>query len=457
MATIRKRRRSKRDVWLVDYLDGAGVRHRLTAKTREQAEGLLAEKITESRQAQPVDSTDRNITLAEYGARWLAAAASELKPRTVASYDQLFRLHIEPTLGALKLREIQRAHVKNLLTQKRQAELSKNTVRLIRACLSTMLAEALDDGLLKANPAVSASRRRGRNADSITIAERHQAIRPFSEDELAAFLEAAKVDKPKRQFRKAAPHGSDQYALFLTLARTGIRPGEAFALTWEDLDFSRREILIERTLSAGQVGSTKTGRARRVDMSRELTATLAELYKRREQQTLERGWGEVPQTVFVNDRGLALDESRVRKRFARILKTAKLSGHRVYDLRHTFATSLLTRAPITYVAAQLGHAKPTTTLQWYAHWLPRADDKGFVDSLDGPVLPQKTGTDGDGLDSVPFTSAPRHQFGTDLPSEVQSPPAAEVNPSNLKDVFGATRRIRTDDLLITNQLLYQLS
>jgi hypothetical protein len=34
-----------------------------------------------------------------------------------------------------------------------------------------------------------------------------------------------------------------------------------------------------------------------------------------------------------------------------------------------------------YVAAQLGHTKPTTTLQWYAHWLPRAD-KHWVDALD---------------------------------------------------------------------------
>src|ERR1700746_1131189 len=80
-----------------------------------------------------------------------------------------------------------------------------------------------------------------------------------------------------------------------------------------------------------------------------------------------------------------MDESRVRKRFAFALKRAGLSGHRVYDLRHTFATMLLARGvPITYVAAQLGHAKPTTTLQWYAHWLPR-NDKNFVDSLDRSV------------------------------------------------------------------------
>ncbi len=61
---------------------------------------------------------------------------------------------------------------------------------------------------------------------------------------------------------------------------------------------------------------------------------------------------------------------------------AKLPRFRLYDRRHTFATHLLAEgAPTTYVAAQLGHAKPTTTLAFYAHWLPRGD-KRFIDRLE---------------------------------------------------------------------------
>jgi integrase len=69
-----------------------------------------------------------------------------------------------------------------------------------------------------------------------------------------------------------------------------MRPGEALALKWSDLDLSNREVLMERTLSAGVIGTTKTGRSMRVDMSLELRAALSRLYLERERSCwLESG------------------------------------------------------------------------------------------------------------------------------------------------------------------------
>ena len=413
-------KRKDRDTWVADYRDAAGVRRRLTANSRQEAEQLLAEKVKESREGSPVELLAEDVSLAEYAERWIVNAATRLKGRTILSYAQLLRLHILPVLGHRRMREVHRLHAKALLAEKRESGLSKNTVRLIRACLSAMFAEALDDGLVKANPAALASRRRGAAADGISHTERHAAIRPFSEAELADVLVAARQDD----------HGYG--ALFLSLARTGMRPGEALALKWEDIDLGERELLVERALSAGLVGTTKTGHVRRIDISQELAAELSRLCIAREKQTLESGWSEVPEWVFCNSRGGLLDESRLRKRFARAMKRAGLSGHRLYDLRHTFATLLLARGvPITYVAAQLGHARPTTTLQWYAHWLPR-NDKSFVDSLDQPV------------DKVGTKSWHQNQ---------------EVGRGSEKlfDFTGGPSETRTPDPLIKSQLLYQLS
>ena len=95
---------------------------------------------------------------------------------------------------------------------------------------------------------------------------------------------------------------------------------------------------------------------------------------------------------------------------------AGLPRHRLYDLRHTSATHLLADgAPITYVAAQLGHRKPTTTLAFYAHWIPRGD-KTYIDRLAAARL-------------------------------------TDMSDANLLETSGAGGGSRTRDLLITNQLL----
>ena len=64
------------------------------------------------------------------------------------------------------------------------------------------------------------------------------------------------------------------------------------------------------------------------------------------------------------------------------MRRAGISGHMLYDLRHTFASRLLAKnKPITYVAAQVGHANAGVTLKYYARWIPTGD-RSFVDSLD---------------------------------------------------------------------------
>ena len=82
MASIWRRRRAKQDVWILDYRDPAGRRHRLTAPTKGAAENLFAERVRD-RQHPTLLSPDREITLAEYASRWLEVIASEISPRTL--------------------------------------------------------------------------------------------------------------------------------------------------------------------------------------------------------------------------------------------------------------------------------------------------------------------------------------------------------------------------------------
>jgi integrase len=97
-------------------------------------------------------------------------------------------------------------------------------------------------------------------------------------------------------------------------------------------------------------------------MSIGLAAALQRLRAERTAETVRRGWGELPPWLFCSEAGTALDLSNVTKAWRRVLKRAGLPGYRLPDLRHTFATGLLAEGvPIIYVAAQLGHTKPTPT------------------------------------------------------------------------------------------------
>ena len=238
----------------------------------------------------------------------------------------------------------------------------------MKAALSVMLSDATDDGIIAANPALQLGRRKASRADKLSPAERLQKVRPMTWEQRDAFLEAA---KPLRRY----------YPLFATLAKTGLRPGEAFALRPGDLDFGARTLRVERAVSLGRLKPTKTYEERAVDVSPDLLRTIQQHLTWLKGEALKRGTGE-PEWLFPNEDGKLMDESRVRKAFKRALKNAKLPEFRVYDLRHTYASLLLAeRAPITYVAEQLGHANLSTTLRYYAKWIPSRGQR-WADVLD---------------------------------------------------------------------------
>jgi integrase len=76
--------------------------------------------------------------------------------------------------------------------------------------------------------------------------------------------------------------------------------------------------------------------------------------------------------VFATGKGTPLDaQNVVNRHFKPLLKRAGLPDARWHDLRHTFATLLLSRGTHpTYVQKSLGHASVQLTLDRYSHWMP---------------------------------------------------------------------------------------
>ena len=269
-----------------------------------------------------------------------------------------------------RLDQITRQDLRDLIAAKREAGLAWNSVRNLICPLRELLNHAVDDGVLAASPATRLGKLNKRPA------ERSQDTNPFTREELRLYLDTA---------RQHFPH---TYPFFLTLARTGLRLGEALALQWEAIDWQGGflEVRYAYCHTSRRLQTPKNGKTRRVDMSRQLTEILKTLLTERKKDTLKNGWGEVPSWVFVNEAGGMIDGDNLRQRVHRgILKKAGLRHVRLHDLRHTFASLLIQNGEsLAYVKEQLGHHSIQITVDTYGHLVP-GGNRQAVDRLDDPV------------------------------------------------------------------------
>jgi integrase len=126
---------------------------------------------------------------------------------------------------------------------------------------------------------------------------------------------------------------------------TGMRISEILGLRWENVDFARRFMVIERS---------KNGRSRKVPMNSEVLRVLA---------GLQRNGGEF---IFSKERSSGPLRS-VRTAFLNALKKAKIANVRFHDLRHTFATNLVMNGvDLVTVKEILGHSEIAMTVR-YSH------------------------------------------------------------------------------------------
>jgi len=313
---------------------------------------------------------DPRITLGAYADRWLEHVKPVLKPATYRSYAGALALHVPAVVKTLRVRQLTLGHVRELLSAKLAAGLSRNTVRIIHATIRAMLNAAIEDGVIVRNPAD----RLGKALRLVPT--RHQSgeeVKALTDAQLDAFL------------RAADQVASLYYPLFVTLSKTEMRLGEAVALRWDDVDLVARQITVRRTFSMGNLGTPKSGKTRGVDMSKALAALLGHLDVERKAEALKAG-REPVDLVFPGRDDQHFDQSRISKVFKRVLKAAELpSSLSPHALRHTLAIRLIkSGAPLTYVRDLLGHSSITVTADVYARHLPTGD-KAMLDRLEEPT------------------------------------------------------------------------
>lgn len=245
--------------------------------------------------------------------------------------------------------------------------LARTTLKVTLTVLHAILARAVEDGLIPRNPAAGLARE-----IRTTTATEAVEVEVFTREEIARLLTVTEQDWPK------------WYPFILSLARAGLRLGEAVGLEWQDVDFDQRVLLIRRSINHRQrrMSAPKSGKGRRVDLSRQLAAGLRAHKSLREAEAALAGFP-LPERVFSTPEGEPIrDDAFRRDVWARILRRATLRYRKPHALRHSFASLLIEAGePLTYIQQQLGHHSPAFTLAVYGHLMPRGDRRA-VDRLD---------------------------------------------------------------------------
>jgi integrase len=150
------------------------------------------------------------------------------------------------------------------------------------------------------------------------------------------------------------------YPILLLALHGGLRRGEIFGLRWKDIDFIHNRVYINHSYD----GPTKSGKSRKVPMSKELEKSLLSCYN------LTEG-GDDKLFPIINPNPI----------LEAICREAKVRRVTFHQLRHSFATlALESGMSPKQVQTLLGHSKVTTTLDLYWQNIHEQIDLGFLPS-----------------------------------------------------------------------------
>ena len=354
------------------YATKDGVRWRFVARrsdgTQTSKRGFTSERAARDARRRLIEQVERGEvrhtreTFGSYWNGWLARRRPYLEAGTWTGYEIHGRKRLVPAFGQRPLGELSvdhvRAFVADLAESIAAGEMAVKTVNNALVTLVVCLNDAVEDGLIVANPALRVQR----------LPPDHIEREYLRLNEIPRYLDAcSEVYRPLAE----------------VLIGSGLRISEALALRLSDLSLedSGGAIIVYRSRKGGTIGSTKSDRFRSVEIGPGLCAVLRDQLARR----AELASGDLNSAVLFAmpvrmakpdtgrwesaSAGLPFDRTTVSRDWHKhTLQDAALRDMPLHALRHTAAAAWLAAGnSLMYVQRQLGHADISTTERYYGH------------------------------------------------------------------------------------------
>ena len=285
----------------------------------------------------------KGVTVKTYLDRYVNKAEERvLSIATVVGYKKDLK-GLEP-LWSIPVAELERITIVNFVEN---ATVSSKTLGNRLSVLRSALDAAITDKVIRQNPLIGFKLK-----DHIKIAKKsdnrkkHKDVLPFTPNELT------KIIKETRDTEKA---------IVTFWSETGVRPSEWVALKKTDVCLVSLEVTIYDAVVHGVTKDTKTEAGHRaIPISQEL-ADLLELEMDKHDE----------EYVFVNDQGRRWNADSFRKhRWSKIIERAGVRYRYPYQLRHTFATRLISQGENLWKISKLmGHASPQQLFEHYGNYI----------------------------------------------------------------------------------------
>jgi len=303
-------------------------------QSMQEAVAVHTELLQELRQLRDSESSEEAppTTIADYAEAWLIRKSRRRSPSTIEKYTIALSHHILPELGHIRLEQLTRDDVEHWVAWVERREVAEGTpyaletIRTWWAVLRNCLRDAFAEDLLPRDVTyrvtlpepTMAHLERGpvRDRGALTL------------DELRRLLKAVRRYDEEQNTR--------WYPDALTMALTGMRASEAYALTWDSVDLDRNEIRVSARAWRGTVGRPKTGRVKTVPITEHHQEVLMD---HRLWQLEQQHPGLSSGLVLPSDVGTPRNSSPVSKILKRCAATC---GIEVDLATHTFRRTLRT-------------------------------------------------------------------------------------------------------------------